>query len=172
MVTDNEGSAADRVTRSIAEHQRKYLRDHFEVCAEGGTYGYSRLRHVDGEWHALQIGDREHRLPEYLTGRRFSEETALSWLINRPVTLKPVASSAEWLSTAPNVWAKAKRQDVFTDADRCFWCGDSENTADLSAHVTTEQGTQRFCVDCFETWDEQGEIDHSVAVTTEYTNAE
>lgn len=143
---------------SIASDLAQYLREHPDVCARGSTPGFHWLRFVDGEWRAVQYSSRAVHLHSYVEGRVLDEERALEWLASNPATLQPVSEAGDYGHGYDTVWAAADEQDVFTDADRCVWCGHSERTHDIDRYQTTEDGEQWLCPDCYESWKEAGEI--------------
>lgn len=144
--------------QQIAKDQMDYLRDHPSICAMGGAYGHNYVRYQDGDWQAVQTGELQHRLSDYLSGKELDQEDALEWFQNRPVELRPCSMAAEWISNADNLWEKVNEQDVFSDVNRCFWCGISANQTTLKTYQTTDQGICDFCSECYEAWDKQNEI--------------
>jgi hypothetical protein len=73
------------------------------------------------------------------------------------VTLRPTGEAAT-RGHSDGIWADVEKQDVFTDADRCFWCGHSEPSVSLTESQTADQGVCSFCSDCLESWQRAGEI--------------
>lgn len=144
--------------RDIAEDLADYLRDHPEVCAEGNVNGWRWIRYHDGDWQATRYYDGTNRLREYVVGDVLDEETVLRWLESKPVTLVPLAEAHLWAPREQTVWDDATEQDVFTDRDRCWWCGASERTHDLTEYETTSDGECLLCPSCHESWDKAGEL--------------
>ncbi|QCW05303.1 hypothetical protein [Natrinema pallidum] len=153
IVTDGGQPTHDSIARDLAD----YLRENPGVCAEGNVHGWHWVRYTDGEWRGTDYGG-QHRLPGYVDGDTLERETVLQWLADKPVTLVPVTEAHQWGPSEATVWDDADAQDVFIDADRCYYCGTSERDADLTRYETTDQGECRFCDDCHESWDRAGEI--------------
>lgn len=147
---------AKAVEQRIASDQMEYLREHSDVCAEGNVVGLVWVRYHDDEWQAVKYGGK-HRFQSRVRGVVLEEDAALSWFVENPVTVRPLAEAASW-SHPDGIWGDVEDQDVFTDADRCFWCGHSEYTVSLTESQTTEQGRCDFCPDCLESWEQTGEI--------------
>jgi hypothetical protein len=148
--------SVEAVEQRIANDQMKYLRDNSNVCAEGNVVGLMWIRYYDDEWQAVEYGGK-HRLQNRVRGVVFGEDDTLDWFIDNPVTLRPTAEAAT-RGHPDGVWGDVEEQDVFTDADRCFWCGQSESSVSLTESQTTEQGRCDFCPDCLESWQRAGEI--------------
>jgi hypothetical protein len=144
------------VEQRIANDQMEYLREHSDVCAVGNVVGLMWVRFHDGEWQAVEYGGK-HRLHERVRGVVFEADDALNWFVENPVTLRPSAEAASW-SRPEGVWGDVEDQDVFTAAERCFWCGQSEHAVSLTESQTTNQGACNFCPDCLESWERAGEI--------------
>lgn len=155
MAESDDGSAEAGEHR-IANDQMEYLREHSDVCAEGNVVGLMWVRYHGGEWQAVEYGGK-HRLQKRVRGVVFGEDDALNWFVGNPVTLRPSAEAASW-SRPEGVWADVEDQGVFTDAERCFWCGQSEHAVSLNTFQTTDQGVCDFCPDCRESWERAGEI--------------
>lgn len=144
------------IEQRIATDQMEYLRKHSDVCAKGSVTGLIWIRYCDGEWQAVAYGG-QHRLQRRVRGVLLEEDNALSWLINNPVSILPVAKAGAGIHS-DSVWSNAEDQDVFRNANRCFWCGKSEHVVSLTESQTTEQGACSFCPDCLESWQRAGEI--------------
>jgi hypothetical protein len=144
------------VEQRIANDQMEYLRDNSDVCAEGNVVGLMWVRYHDDEWQAVEYGGK-HRLQSRVRGVVLEVDDALSWFVTNPVTLRPTGEAAT-RGYSEGIWADVEEQDVFTDADRCFWCGQSEYTVSLTESQTTDQGRCEFCSDCLESWQRAGEI--------------
>lgn len=155
------GESVAGIERQIAEDMMEYVRSHPEVCADGRSHGYSNLRWHGGEWQVVKIGGFKHRRAHYLTGVVYDDETALDWFIRQPVRIVPQAEMATWINGGEDLWGKVEDHDVFSDGNRCFWCGNSGRNVELTTHLTVAQGDCDFCSDCFDVWDKQNEIDHS-----------
>lgn len=140
--------------RQIAEDQMQYLRDNPDVCAEGSVTGCVWMRYADGEWRGVNHETSRHRLRSRIRGTVFDRDEALRWFLNNPVTIRPVGSAG----SQGEVWDDTDEQDVFTDAERCYWCGASERSVDLDVYRTVEQGECRFCSDCRDSWDRADEL--------------
>lgn len=146
-----EQSAGPAVSElDIARDQADYLRENPGVTAKGNVHGWRWVRHVDGEWRALKTGDT-HRLPKYLEGAVLDEDSVIQWLTSKPVTCVPSATAGDY-QFDPSAWAAADVQDVFTDHDRCWWCGGSERDHELTEYETRDHGRCLLCTDCVEPW--------------------
>ena len=143
--------------QDIADDQLEYLRENPGVCAWGSTTGYVWLRHSEGQWLAATRGGA-HRLIRYVRGQIFDEAEARQWLVSNPATMIPADDAGIYHDEDDSIWDDANEQDVFTDARRCFWCGVSEWSADLTVHETTDHGECDFCEDCRESWERAGEL--------------
>lgn len=144
-------------SRSVAEDLMNYLRETRGVCAEGNVHGWRWIRFASGEWQATKYGG-QHRLEQYVQGEILDEEAVLNWLVSKPVQIIPCSKAYLWRPKDETVWKDADDQDVFEDASRCFYCGESARSADLQLYETTEQGECLFCNDCHESWERAGEI--------------
>lgn len=143
------------VEQRIATDQMEYLRDNPDVCAEGDVVGLMWMRYHDDEWQAVEYGGK-HRLQARVRGVVFGEDDALDWFVRNPVTLRPTAAAGT-RGHSDGIWADVEDQDVFTEADRCFWCGQSESSVSLTESQTADQGVCNFCPDCLESWERAGE---------------
>jgi hypothetical protein len=152
----------EAVEQRIAHDQMEYLREHSEVCAVGNVVGLMWVRFHDGKWQAVEYGGK-HRLQKRVRGVVFEEDDALNWFVDNPVTLRPLVEAASW-SRPEGVWTDVEEQDVFADAERCFWCGQSEHAVSLIVSQTTDQGVCSFCPDCFESWEQAGELTETLEV--------
>ncbi|QLH82352.1 hypothetical protein [Halosimplex pelagicum] len=144
-------------SRSIAEDLMDYLRETNGVCAEGNVHGWRFIQFVDGEWRGVKYGG-EHRLKDYVKGSVLDAETVLSWMVEKPVQIIPCSEAYLWMPKDETVWEDADAQDVFRDASRCFYCGESERSTDLELYETAKQGECLFCSDCHSTWEQADEI--------------
>ncbi|WP_176548353.1 hypothetical protein [Natrinema sp. CBA1119] len=142
---------------SIARDLMDYLRENPGVCAEGNVHGWRWVRYTDGEWRAADYGG-EHRLSRYVGGTTLEPNAVEQWLAGKPVTLLPVSEAYQWGPSDTTVWQDAAEQDVFTDADRCFYCGQSDRSVTLERYETTDEGECLFCADCHEQWGRADEI--------------
>lgn len=145
------------VEQRIADELLSFLRENPDVCGWGSTTGYSWFAFADGEWRAVTYGG-PHRLSRYVRGVVLDEARARKWVLRNPVNLIPAAEAGTYNAENRSVWGLAEEQDVFADADRCFWCGASERAEELTRHETTEQGVCAFCADCLESWGRADEI--------------
>lgn len=147
-------------TESIALDTRSYLRENPGVCARGNAHGITWIRFNDGEWRGTKYseGNDHHSRGEYVIGCDLDADGVLQWLVDKPVELIPSSEAYLWSPKDHTVWEEAGHQDVFTEHDRCFWCGDSERTVTLTTYETTDQGVCSFCPDCYESWNRAGEI--------------
>lgn len=148
---------ATPTARSIAEDLQEYLQANPGVCAEGNVHGWRWVRYWNDEWRATRCGG-QHRLSDYVHGAVLTDDDVLEWLAEKPVTLKPAGEARRWSPKDETVWEDATEQDVFEDVERCFWCGTSAASTDLTLYETAEQGVCWFCPDCQESWDRAGEI--------------
>jgi hypothetical protein len=156
-MTESTGdSALSQIEQRIAKDQMEYLREHSDVCAEGNVVGLMWVRYHDDEWQAVKYGGK-HRLHDRVKGVALEIEDALRWFIENPVTIRPSVEAAAW-SQPDGIWGDVEDQDVFTNAERCFWCGKSEHSVSLGEYRTAEQGVCDFCPDCLESWERAGEI--------------
>lgn len=146
--------------RDVAADLRDYLRETDGVCAEGNVHGWRWVRFHDGDWQATKYNEGNDRLRDYVEGDVLDESTVLEWLVSKPFTLIPESEAYLWGPSEKTVWQHADEQDVFTDLDRCGWCGASERTANVDAYDTVEDGRCLLCEDCYESWDDAGEIAH------------
>lgn len=143
--------------KSVAEDLMEYLRDTDGVCAEGNVNGWRWVRYVDGEWQAASYGG-QHRLSDFVKGELIDSDTALDWLVRKPIEIIPVSEAYRWRPKDETVWEDASAQGVFEDVSRCFYCGEDEQTADLNRYETMAQGDCLFCGGCHDSWDAAGEI--------------
>lgn len=141
----------------IARDQMAYCREHPGVCADGNARGWQWLRYVDDEWRATTYGGR-HRLKDYVQGAVLDEAAARDWFATKPVTIIPASEAFLWRPRDTTVWEDADRQAVFTDATRCFWCGESERTTALGEYATHDHGEISLCRDCHGSWCRAGEL--------------
>lgn len=147
-----------RVTHeSIARDLMEYLRENPDVCAEGNVIGWRWVRYADGEWRAIDYGGQD-RLKFHVRGAVLEPETVREWLANKPVTLCPASEACRLRSGETTVWEDADQQDVFTDCERCFYCGQSDRSVGLECYETTDDGNCLLCSDCHEQWERAGEI--------------
>lgn len=139
----------------IAKDLLAYLRDHPSACADVSAQGYYRpwVRYRDGQYQLAGFGeiDRIH-------ATTLSEKQALELFKNNPVQLLPAHKAYRWKPANRTVWEHAAEQDAFTSLTRCFWCGFSERTTDLSLYETVDDGNCWICSDCHRTWDNQNEL--------------
>lgn len=161
MAESDDGSA-EAIEHRIANDQMEYLREHSDVCAVGNVVRLMWVRYHGGEWQAVEYGGN-HRLQKRVRGVGFEEGDALNWFVENPVTLRPSAEAASW-SRPEGIWGDVEDQDVFTDAERCFWCGQSEHAVSLTESQTIEQGVCSFCPDCLESWEQAGEIANTLEI--------
>jgi hypothetical protein len=161
---DNEQST-DASSRTVAEDLMDYLRETDGVCAEGNVHGWRWIQFVDGEWRAVKYGGK-HRLNGYVDGAVLDAETVLNWMVEKPVQIIPCSEAYLWTPKNETVWEDANVQGVFSDASRCFYCGESEQSADLSQYETTNQAECLLCSDCHNSWEQAGEIASSPAEQT------
>lgn len=152
--------------RSIASDLLEYLQNNPGVCANGNVHGWAWIRYHDGDWQATRYASSSDRLKSYVVGDVLDEEAVLDWLESKPVSLIPATEAYLWRPAEETVWEDADEQDVFADYDRCFWCGGSERTHELSVYQTVENGECKLCPSCRESWDSADEI---VRTTTEAT---
>lgn len=152
--------------REIASDLLEYLRENPGVCAEGNVHGWRWVRFHDGDWQAAKYYDGNDRLKDYVVGDVLDESTVLDWLVSKPATLIPGSGAYLWGPSDHTVWEEADEQDVFTDHDRCFWCGGSEQTNNLKAYETTEDGECLLCQDCHESWEKADQIVAPAGKTT------
>lgn len=143
-----------RTGNSIARDIVEYLRENPDVCADisvsAGCFPWVRFH--DGDWQMVQYG--QHRIE----GRVIEEQAVVGYIETNPTDLLLVSEAYQWGPKEKTAWEEADEQDVFTDADRCFWCGESENSVALGFYETLEDGDTHLCPECFESWDRAGEI--------------
>ncbi|WP_135666851.1 hypothetical protein [Halorhabdus rudnickae] len=144
--------------REIAADIREYLRSNSAVCAEGAAHGWRWLRFCAGEWRAVRYCSGDERRSSYVEGRVFDDDEALDWIESHPATLRPTAEAYRWDPAEQTVWEDACEQDVFSDFDRCFWCGGSDRDHDLQEYQTVEDGVCSLCDECHTAWADAGEI--------------
>lgn len=145
---------------SIVDDLLAYLRENPDVCAAGNVNGWRWVRYHDGEWQATRYGG-QHRLSRYVDGTVLEADEARRWLTTNPVELIPAADAIQWGPSETSVWEDAADQDVFTDAERCFWCGQSERSVALEGYETTDHGECDLCSECHDSWEKAGELAES-----------
>lgn len=153
-----EDSPSSVSPRSIASDLLEYLRENPGVCAEGNVHGWRWVRFHAGNWQAVKYYQGADRLKDVVVGEVLDDEAVLDWLEAKPVTLIPESEAVLWTPSEQTVWDNADQQDVFTDHDRCFWCGSSERTQVLQSYQTTPNGKCQLCSDCYESWEKADEI--------------
>lgn len=143
-----------------------YLKEQTGVCAEGSVNGYVWIRYVDGEWRGVRYGG-QHRRRSYVDGTVFDEDDVRRWMENNPVRVIPVRDATVGVHADTDVWEDAAAQDVFSDADRCFWCGVSDTSAEthVALYETIEHGEIHLCDECKPIWDDAGELVSNPVVT-------
>lgn len=150
--------------RDIAEDLAKYLRENPGVCADvsiaAGNHPW--IRYHDSAWQFARYGE-QGRAKGRVEGKVLNEESVVDLLAANPVNLKPVSEAYQWKPADETVWEDASEQDVFTNRDRCYWCGVSDRTKDLTRYETTEDGKCSLCADCHESWDRADQIVREVA---------
>ena len=154
LTTTTEDESA--TVESIAQDIREYMRGAPDITATGSTMHWYWVRYKNGEWRGLRTGGK-HRLGDYLHGRTFTDEEFLEWQLNNPVNLLP-SDEASHGREDESIWAKADTQGVFTDKDRCFWCGHDEDNVALTEEQAVEHGEILLCGECRPTWEKQDEI--------------
>ena len=150
--------------REIASDLIEYLRENQGVCANIHVQGWIRFH--DGEWQAARYLGGKDRLNSYVAGDVLDESAVLDWFVSMPVTFTPESEAFRWAPSEQTVWEDADRQDVFTDRERCFWCGESERNRSLEAYETTEDGECLLCPDCYESWAKANQIVEPVLEAT------
>lgn len=150
-----EDDGAEATPRTIAEDLAEYLQETPDVCVDGSVNGWAWLRFVDGEWRAVQYSSDPDRLRSFVEGTVFDRSQALDWLVSNPAQPVPVTDAGSFTDGDASIWQDADEQDVWTDRDRCAWCGHSDRTRDLTLYETTENGECRLCEDCHESWGQQ-----------------
>lgn len=155
-----DAGSSGRVTHeSIAADLAEYVREHPGVCADvsvsAGNHPW--VRFTDDEWRLARYGHMDR-----VEGAVLDEEDVIELFAVNPVNIIPT-SEAFLLQSDDTVWEDADEQDVFTDANRCFWCGDSERDTTLGLYDTVEDGECYLCDACRETWDSEGELVATVA---------
>lgn len=139
---------------TIARDLADYLREHPDVCADisvsAGCHPWVRFH--DGDWQYAVFGD------QFVEGRVLDEDAVVRYIAGNPATLIPASEAYRWKPSTRTVWEIADDQDVFTDATRCEWCGGSEHAVDLTCYETVEDGDTNLCPECFESWEQAGEI--------------
>lgn len=153
-----EHSKGTVTRREIAHDQAEYLAVTDGVCAEGNVRGWRWVRFHNGEWQAAKYHEGRDRLKDYVVGDVLDESRVLEWLVAKPVTILPQSQAYLWGPSEATVWEDAVDQDVYTDHDRCHWCGCSERTHDLEAYETKSDGECLLCSDCHDSWSRAGEI--------------
>lgn len=146
--------------RKIAKDLADYLREYPGACANGNVHGWAWIRFHDGEWQATRYYSGSDRLKSYVEGEVLDEDAVLDWLVSKPVEIIPTSEATLWGPSETTVWEDADEQDVFTDRDRCYWCGGSERTHDLTEYETVENGDCLLCSDCHESWENTDCIVH------------
>lgn len=124
-----------------------------ETCIRVSGIGWASpfVRYDDGEWQWTNYGENGR-----VEGRVLDESRVGDLVDSKPIQLLDYSEAVGGLTDdGPTVWADADEQDVFTDFDRCFWCGQSERQTDLTEYETTEDGDCLLCEDCHESWDDQ-----------------
>lgn len=151
----------DEPARALAESVVDALREYDGACIQinFAPIGYPYIRYVEGEWRRV-----ERRRFDRVEGRVIDEEDVVDLAAEHSVTFYAAEYTTGLTDAGPSVWELADEQDVFTDRDRCCWCGASDRTASIEAYETTEDGTCLLCEDCHESWEKSGEI---VAPATE-----
>lgn len=153
VAADDHGESI--TAADIAADQMAYLRENPGVCADVSIHAGNHpwVRYHDGEWQYAKFGDYGR-----IEGKVLDAETVQRLFAGNPVTLEPVSEAYQWRAADRTVWEHAAEQDVFTDFDRCFWCGHSERTRDLTEYETTEDGDCLLCEDCYESFDKHDQI--------------
>lgn len=151
------GDDTDAVTdESIAREMMGVLREMPGGCASMPPAASFRwVRHVDGEWRAVRY---EQQKWGYITGEVWDDEEAESFFAASPTTIIPADDARRMSAHETTVWEEAEEQDVFTDHDRCFWCGVSERDEEPTLYETTEDGECLLCDDCHEHWNREDQI--------------
>jgi hypothetical protein len=150
--------------RSLAAVLLGELHDR-ETCIRVGGIGwaYPFVRYHDGQWQWAHYGKNGR-----VEGRVLDESHVHDLVDSKPIQFLGYHEAVGGLTDdGPTVWEDAAEQDVFTDADRCFWCGHSERTHDLGEYETSEDGDCLLCPDCFESFDNHDQIVGATDDTTE-----
>jgi len=153
MASDDRGESI--TAADIAGDQMDYLREQSGVCADVSIVAGNQpwIRFHGGEWQYAKFGDNGR-----IEGKTLDAETVQRLFAENPVRLEPVSEAFRWRPADRTVWEHAAEQDVFTDRDRCFWCGHSERDRDLTEYETAEDGDCLLCAGCHESWDNQDQI--------------
>ncbi|MFC4553600.1 MULTISPECIES: hypothetical protein [Halorussus] len=152
----SDGQASGKPSLAVAIVRE--LREHDDHCIRVGGYGdaypFVRYHAETGEWRWADY-ERQRRV----AGRILDESTVVEIVAAKHISLVAVENAVGGLTDdGPTVWEDADAQDVFSEFDRCFWCGGSERTHDLARYETTEDGECLLCSDCYESFDDSGQI--------------
>jgi hypothetical protein len=144
-------------TESVRDDICEYLEGSPDVTAEGSLHGWRWVRWVDGDWRVVNSGGK-HRLNKYLYGKVVTPGEIKGWLLSNPVQLHATCDAYRHDGCEHPVWEAVERQSVFTDENRCFWCGVSESHSTLNSETAVEHGDIHLCNDCRPAWVKQDEL--------------
>jgi len=153
VASSEDGAGLSR--RDIARDLADYLQEHPSVCADVSVHAGNHpwVRCVDGEWRRAQFGKYDR-----IEGSVLDRETVVDLFASNPVRRVPVEDAYVLREDSGTVWEHASEQDVFSDRDRCKWCGYSSRTRDLSLYETVADGDCLLCEDCSDEWERAGEL--------------
>lgn len=147
----------EATSESVRDDIFQYMKESPDITADGSVNGYGWVRYCDGAWRAVNTGGK-HRRSGYVYGRELSDVEMKDWLDSNPVKLLASSDAYRHKHAELTIWEKVERQGVFTDADRCFWCGVSESNTELTVEEAVEHGEIHLCGECRPVWEKQDEI--------------
>lgn len=149
-------------TESLAAVIVRELRERDGKCIRVGSYsrGFPFIRYHDGEWQWADYEFSQNRVK----GRVLEEDRVREIVDGHSFHLLDTNEAIAGLTDdGPTIWEDADEQDVFTDYDRCFWCGQSERSRELDRYETTEDGECLLCPECHDSFNECGQIARQIS---------
>lgn len=158
-MTDGITPARRRIAEAVVDVLKRD--DNACIQIQFAPLGWPYVRYHDGVFQWITRDSLYNRIEGEVVG----EEELLGEIAQHGIMMYGESETHAGLSdSGPTVWELTDEQDVFTDRDRCFWCGGSDRTHDLSQYKTVEDGVCWLCPDCHESWETADEI---VAEVTE-----